>query len=66
VDVIMVIDSTGSVEMNTLHLISSNHPAFTASVRDVLPRTRFTPAQRSGRSVRAWRRLSFGFRVGML
>ena len=66
VEVIMVIDTAGSVEMSTVHLISSNHPAFTASVRDVLPKTRFTPAERGGRPVRAWRRLSFGFRVGML
>ena len=63
VEVRMVVDTSGSVEVGTIHIIVSNHPAFTAAVRDELRTQRFLPAERGGRRVRMWARMAFDFKT---
>ena len=63
VEVRMVVDTSGSVEVGTIHIILSNHPAFTAAVREELPKQRFLPAERGGRRVRMWAQMAFDFKT---
>lgn len=64
VEIRMVVDAAGSVELPTIQFVQSTHPAFTDAVRDILPTMRFKPAERSGQPVRTWVQMSFEFRVG--
>jgi protein TonB len=47
-----VVDTTGRVEPQTVTIVRSSHPLFTAAVRAALPRSRYSPAELNGRRVR--------------
>jgi TonB family protein len=47
-----VVDTLGRVELSTIGVVSSTHPAFAHAVREALPAASYTPAQRGGRRVR--------------
>ena len=64
VEVAFVVDTAGAVERSTILPISSNHPDFTAAVREALPRIRYEPAIRAGKRVRTWAQQWFEFTVG--
>ena len=58
-----VVDTTGAIDPTSVRIIDSDHDAFTAAVREVLPRLRFTPAETGGHKVRQWVRIPFEFRL---
>ncbi len=47
-----VVDTTGTADMTTLHILKSTHALFTSAVRDALPTMKFVPAQLHGVKVR--------------
>lgn len=47
-----VVDTTGHVEVSTVRVMRSSHPAFTAAVRAALPTWQFRPAAVRGHAVR--------------
>jgi len=47
-----VVDTLGRVELETVQVVESTHPAFALAVRVILPRMRFAPARVGGRPVR--------------
>lgn len=47
-----VIDTTGHTDSTSIEILASSHPGFTQSVRDAIPRMRFTPGKVGGRPVR--------------
>lgn len=47
-----VVDTAGRVELETVRIVESTHPAFALSVQATLPRMRFTPARVGGHAVR--------------
>ena len=59
----VVIDTTGTADMSTLRVVSSDHPLLTDAVVAVLPRARFLPAETGGRKVRMWAVQSFVFEI---
>lgn len=46
-----VVDRTGAVNSSTMRVLESADPAFTAAVREALPKMRFQPAEVDGRAV---------------
>jgi protein TonB len=56
-----VVDTLGRIEPNSIRLLTVDHPQFGASVRTVLPRLKFIPAEVQGRKVRQLVRLPFRF-----
>ena len=58
-----VVDTSGAIDPASVRVIDSDHDAFTAAVREVLPRLRFAPAEAGGRRVRQWVRIPFEFRL---
>ncbi len=56
-----VVDPRGFVEANTIKVIKSSHPAFTAAAVEAAPKMRFSPARVNGRPVRVLVRLPFDF-----
>jgi TonB family protein len=56
-----VIDTLGRPDMHTFKVIMSDHALFTESVRATVSRTRFTPAEKSGRKVKMIARQPFNF-----
>ena len=56
-----VVDENGRAELATLTVLESTHPAFVESVRNVLPRLRFTPARVGRERVRQVVEIPFGF-----
>lgn len=58
-----VIDSTGYADVSTLKIVRSTHPAFSAAVREVLPRMLFSPAKIGTRAVRQLAEQDFAFRI---
>ena len=56
-----VVDTTGRVEPASITTIESTHARFEQSVRDVLPRLRFAPAEVGGRHVRQLVEMPFQF-----
>ena len=63
VDVRFVVDTLGRIEPASPVILESTDPRFTAAVRDVLPRLRFTPALAAGRKVRMMVEMPFVFRI---
>lgn len=61
-----VVDTAGRIEPATFRVISSDDPAFTASVRELLPRARFLPAINEGKLVRQVVRQTFVFDLDVL
>ena len=58
-----VVDTTGSVDMETFSAVTSTHPRFTESVRRAVQQASFTPAVREGRRVRQLMHYPFEFVV---
>jgi TonB family protein len=58
-----VVDTLGRVEMGTVKVLESSHPAFAASVRATLPRMRFRPARIGERPVRQLVEFPITFRL---
>ncbi len=52
VRVSFVVDTLGRVELETVRMVESTHPAFAVAVQVTLPRLRFAPARVGGRGVR--------------
>src|SRR5262249_48365868 len=52
VDAEYVVDASGRVDTMTIHVLQSDHPRFTESVRASLVEARFRPAVRAGKNVR--------------
>lgn len=59
-----VVGATGLVDLTSFMIVNSAHPAFSAAVRDVLPRLRYTPAELGGHRVRVRVRRTFMFDPG--
>jgi protein TonB len=57
-----VVGTDGRVEMSSVRILESTHPAFAESVRATLPRMRFRPARVGDRPVRQLVELPLGFR----
>jgi protein TonB len=58
-----VVDATGRVDTTTIRVMASDHPLFTASVRESLGEARFRPAKRAGKAVRQLVQQRFRFKV---
>ena len=58
-----VVDTLGRIESESVRVLQSDHEQFTLSVRAVLLRLRFIPAEAQGRKVRQLVRLPFRFDV---
>jgi TonB family protein len=58
-----VVDTTGFADPTSLEVVESSHPAFLASVRDVLPYMRFTPAKIGSKKVRQMVEQPFSFHI---
>jgi protein TonB len=56
-----VIDTTGRADMNTFKVVESTNPLFSESVRKILPRYKFIPAEIGSRKVRMHVNLPFDF-----
>jgi len=58
-----VVDTTGRVDMSSVHVLASDDPEFSESVRTALGEMRFRPATRGGRAVRQLVEQRFNFRI---
>jgi protein TonB len=58
-----VIDTSGRADSRTLKILKSSNEQFTQSVRNVLPRLRFYPAETGGRKVKMYVQLPFTFKI---
>jgi protein TonB len=58
-----VVNESGRYEGGTLKILSSSNPAFTAAVKDALPRMRFSAAQIGGRKVQQLVQMPFQFHL---
>jgi protein TonB len=58
-----VVDTAGRADMSTFKVVESSNPLFTASVKKVLPRYRFRPAEIGNRKVPVFVQLPFEFRL---
>jgi TonB family protein len=58
-----VVDTTGRVDPASVHVLASDHPEFTESVRTALLEMRFRPAMRGGHAVRQLVEQRFTFRI---
>jgi periplasmic protein TonB len=56
-----VVDTTGRAEMDGFKVMETSDPLFAESVRNVLPRYRFSPGEGGGRRVRTLVQLPFDF-----
>ncbi len=58
-----VVNESGRYESGTLKILSSSNPAFSAAVKDALPRMRFSAAQIGGRKVQQLVQMPFQFHL---
>jgi periplasmic protein TonB len=58
-----VVNESGRYEGGTLKILSSSNPAFTAAVKDALPRMRFSAAQIGGKKVQQLVQMPFQFNL---
>jgi protein TonB len=58
-----VVDARGRVELATVEVVETSHPAFAAAVRAALPRMRFRPARIGPRGVRQLVEFPITFRL---
>lgn len=56
-----VVDTTGLVDMNSVDVRESTDARITEGVCHYLAASRFNPAEKGGRKVRAWRDIPFSF-----
>jgi protein TonB len=57
------VDTTGRIDMSTVHVIRATHDLFSRSVRDALANFRFKPAEVGGRKVSAMAEMPFEFSI---
>ena len=58
-----IVNEDGRADLSSLVILESTHPAFAESVRQVLPRLRFTPARVGRDRVRQVVEIPFGFQL---
>jgi protein TonB len=58
-----VVNESGRYEPGSLKILSSSNPAFTAAVKDALPRMRFSAAQIGGKKVQQLVQMPFQFHL---
>jgi protein TonB len=58
-----VVNESGRYESGSLKILSSSNPAFTAAVKDALPRMRFSAAQIGGKKVQQLVQMPFQFHL---
>jgi protein TonB len=58
-----VVNESGRYEGGSLKVLSSSNPAFTAAVKDALPRMRFSAAQIGGKKVQQLVQMPFQFHL---
>jgi protein TonB len=58
-----VVNESGRYESGTLNILKSSNPAFTAAVKDALPRMKFSAAQIGGRKVQQLVQMPFQFHI---
>jgi TonB family protein len=58
-----VVDARGRVELETVEVVETSHPAFAAAVRAALPRMLFSPARIGPRGVRQLVEFPIAFRL---
>ena len=58
-----VVDTMGTVDTTTVHVMYSDDPRFTESVRSALGQMRFRPAKRAGKTVRQMVEQKFRFKI---
>jgi protein TonB len=58
-----VVDTTGRADLESLRVLESTHPLFTAAVRECVPGMYFRPAELAGRKVRQLVRQEFRFQL---
>jgi protein TonB len=58
-----VVNESGRYESGTLKILNSSNPAFSAAVKDALPRMRFSAAQIGGRKVQQLVQMPFQFHL---
>jgi TonB family protein len=63
VEAAYVVDTAGQVDTTTIEVMRSDHPRFTASVREALAEARFRPARRGGTTVRQLVAQRFRFKL---
>lgn len=56
-----VVDRDGKIDLPTIKVLKSDHPAFEAAVREALARARFTPPMADGKAVRQLLQRPFQF-----
>lgn len=61
VTVTYIVDPSGDVEPGSVQIVSSDHPAFSESVRDALGRAKFIPGRVHGQAVRVLVQQTFRF-----
>ena len=60
---LFVVDTLGRVELGTVEVVETTHPAFAVAVQAVLPRMRFSPARVGERKVRQLVEFPLQFRL---
>ena len=58
-----VVNESGRYESGTLKILQSSNPAFTAAVKDALPRMKFSAAQIGGKKVQQLVQMPFQFHI---
>jgi periplasmic protein TonB len=58
-----VVNESGRYESGTLKILKSSNPAFTAAVKDALPRMKFSAAQIGGKKVQQLVQMPFQFHI---
>jgi len=58
-----VVNESGRYESGTLNILKSSNPAFTAAVKDALPRMKFSAAQIGGKKVQQLVQMPFQFHI---
>lgn len=58
-----VVDSTGLIDMTTVHVISATHSLFAKAVIEAMPRMKFRPARIGPRAVRLLVEQTYSFKI---
>jgi hypothetical protein len=58
-----VVDTDGTVDLASVHVLYADDPGFTKAVRDYLAGARYQPSRVGGRPLRSWVRQAFMFRL---
>jgi TonB family protein len=63
VELQFVVNENGRADMSTVKVLSSSNPAFTAAVKEALPRMKFSAAQIGGKKVEQLVQMPFQFHL---